>query len=76
MGGGAGEPHLLVATEPRWGLTAHESLLLREWAVALRGGTGRNGRAGRLGDTQLGGAAAGGIDVANGTAIASETAEP
>ena len=44
-------PTLLVSTEPRRGLTAHESSLLCEWAEALGSVPGPTGEAGSLAAT-------------------------
>ncbi len=72
---GRASPTLLVATEPRYGLTARETALLREWAAAPQSSARRGGEAVALTGTQ----AAGGDALAPGgrrAGIASETAAP
>ncbi len=72
-------PTLLVATEPRDGLTEREYVLLREWAAELAGTLEEHGRAGAAGEAQGAPAGAGGTAAAAGASragIASETAAP
>lgn len=72
-------PTLLVATEPRDGLTEREYGLLAEWSAELAGMPAGHGRTGASGDTQGAPAGAGGTAGAGGASraeIASETAAP
>ena len=68
-------PTLLVSTEPRRGLTAGESSLLCEWALALRNAPGQTGQDGSPAGAQTAGAPAG-DGAARRAGIASETAQP
>ncbi len=72
-------PTLLVATEPRDGLTEREYALLAGWAAELASTLAEQGRRGARGDIQGAPAGAGGATGAGGASraeIASETAAP
>ena len=79
---GRGSPTLLVATDPRQGLTAGETALLRRWAAALLGSPGEGQEAAGRAGTQAPGAGTGAAGAGTGAAgsrragIASETAAP